>query len=191
MEKDIVTRENIQKDIKDYYMQYKLKTDIVVNAFMFVAVFISLFLLLNAKESHSMILTVVFLIMLSCFVACLIRLFLNVFSLKNCLEQYTLVSDKLCGIGTDWKYIIGVGTIGYEKMFFNQYGERMMCRALRSKIYSATFYKWSLNFQMSAKRLMERSAADDQFVLVIYKNKIIMLYNLKFFKFSEDLVIME
>ena len=97
------------------------------------------------------------------------------------MQNYTLVYDELCGMGRDWIFLPREGMVGVEKMHFKQYGSKTMHETVHSKIVPTMLYKWSMNFEMSTERLMELSSVGDKFCLVIYKNKIIVPYNLKFF----------
>ena len=181
MHKDTVFRESIQRDIKDYYMQRTVKWDVVGTAVATAVFLILIIFLLNASEKSWLFFLCLFLIGLIVWSAVFGITLYHVFSMRNCMQNYTLVYDELCGTGRDWIYLPREGMVGLEKMHFKQYGTMTMHETVHSKLVPIMLYKWSMNFEMSSERLMEHSSVGDRFCLVIYKNKIIVPYNLKLF----------
>ena len=165
--KEILTREIIEKDLK---LEYKKR--ITTNIYIFIGFFIfwciSLTMVEFTFELKNIFCNLISLLLLIGNIVFLCFLIKNICEYKQ--KNYTIVTEQYIGLV---KKLVGNDT--HFCMNFDKYGKFILN-------YMAEYYPSSQYYKMNMQRLIETSTPGDMFYLIVCKNKIIQIYNTKYFE---------
>ena len=177
--KETVTRENIISDIRYTYFS-NIKGYILATVFLMATS--TAFMYFCSKSgfyNFGIILLVSFslcsLLTLGCAVYSIISYFL-------CIRNFKIVTDWLAEV-TYRRYGINFQKRTSLFLRFAAHGY-FAIGSYRTKLI---YYRWSENYRMNCLELERSSRSDDNFFLVVFKNKIINIYNKKMFDLSSEL----
>ena len=176
MQKEILTIQNIKKDIhneiKDSYIRLAIFSAFFLVMLVLFLVIPNLNLLFLLFKLFFVFGVLVFLLLLITQIKDLTMLYKNLKS-KKCVVKDKLISAEI------QEDFYGKAYVKTYHLNFSGYGEYVI---------KADNYKWSSSFSMSAEGVYNYSNIGDEFYLVLSKphtGKILFVYNTKMFKFAE------
>ena len=185
MEKDIVTRENIQKDIK-FWIRWIVYTFCIF--LMSLVGPLYTFQTASSEKLKEPVLLVIIIFLICMAVISLCGLIYCIYMHIKSQSDFIIVKDVFAAMATrnsDWAPT-------YRKyMCFKMYGNfEVRGGSLRGSL-NKDFYRWSKYNHMWYEGLNKTSVPGDEFYLVMYKKRILAVYNTKLFELNKDLKVME
>lgn len=186
LKKDIVTRDSIKRDNR-FWLEWVLWMLIVF----LMALIGPLYVFSTAspeKFKNPILLTlVIFLICMS--IGALCRLIYCVYMHLKSRKDFIVVKDIFAAMATkhsEWSANWSI------YMCFKTYGNfKVKGGGLRSGSLDKDFYRWAKYNHMWYGGLNRTSVPGDEFYLVMYKKRILAVYNTKLFELSKDLAVTE
>lgn len=168
MQKEILTKENIKKDLKSYAFRE------IIGILLGGSILWILFALINFSLGNSItifnILTAIFLLSIIFCLSYVLIIYIPMNKNKFSIRCDTLVEKRYRRTGyTTWRTYLP-----YRLTFNNGYFD----------IPAQSIYKWSSIHSMNEKQIYETSAIGDTFIVVEFNKKIIVAYNANFFEFQ-------
>lgn len=177
--KEILTKDNIKKDIRNQCARNILQCSLLVITF--IGMFVLLWYLcdLHKASSWDNNFLATFIIFYICFSLCIIVYWIYLICRYfQSFKTYSIVTDKFTGVyaGKFWlrrndghAYPFHFAANGYFEVYLN-------------KIY----YPWANYYKMYGTGVMQCSIPNEEFYVVVANKKIVSIYNKKMFELSDE-----